>query len=164
MDAWSKVAGGRVGMVLIVLGTLALPYLAKTAFSYKAQAGVAERQLMNNQRQVEQQASAQQQLLRWQQARSQWDALAGHADELGWRTSLWNVRSIDVDSKRYSRREADTLISSLESSRDGFMLAKAFSMKLMSNSGSLFITSSAGDQAGVIQLSLSGNYYSRSTQ
>lgn len=164
MDAWGKVAGGRAGMVLIVLAALALPYLVKTAFSYKAKAEVAERQLMHNQRQVEQQASAQQQLKHWQQARSQWDALVGHADELGWRTSLWNVRSVDVENKRFSRRETDMLISSLESSRDAFMLAKAFSMKLMSSSGSLFIASSAEDQPGVIQLSLSGDYYSRSAQ
>ena len=164
MDAWSQFAGGRAGMVLIFLCTLALPYLAKTAFSYKAAAGVAERQLADNRLQLGQQESAQRQLVRWQDVRSQWDALAGHADALGWRTSLWNVRSIDVDSKRFSRREADTLISSLESNRDGFMLAKAFSMKLMSNYGSLFIASPVEDQAGVIQLSLSGDYYSRRAQ
>mgnify|MGYP003650242987 CR=1 FL=1 len=156
-----KAARGYVCIGVLLVGSLALPYLVKTAFSYKAAADVAQRQLADNQRQVDQEAGARAQLVRWQAVRDQWGTLA----ERGWRTSLWDVRSIEVDNKRFSRREADTLMSSLESSSDSFMLPKSFSIKLVSDSsGSLYIDSPAQDQAGSIQLSLSGDYYSRRVQ
>ena len=160
-----KAARGYVCIGVLLVGSLALPYLVKTAFSYKAAADVAQRQLADNQRQVDQEAGARAQLVRWQAVRDQWGTLAERADGLGWRTSLWDVRSIEVDNKRFSRREADTLMSSLESSSDSFMLPKSISIKLVSDSsGSLYIDSPAQDQAGSIQLSLSGDYYSRRVQ
>ena len=160
----SRAGRGYLSMGIVLVGSLMLPYLVKTACSYKAAAGVAERQLADSQRQLAQEVEARAHLERWHDIRTQWGSLAERADALGWRTSLWNVRSIDVDSKRYSRREADTLISSLESSHASFMLAKTFSIKLVSDSGSLFIASPAQDQPGVIQLSISGDYYSRRVQ
>lgn len=160
-----KAGRGYACIGVLLASSLVLPYLVKTAFSYKAAADVAQRQLADNQRQVDQEAGGQAQLERWQIVSEQWNALAEHADGLGWRTSLWSVRSIEVDNKRFSRRETDTLISSLESSSDSFMLPKSFSIKLVSDSsGSLFIASSAQDQPGSIQLSLSGDYYSRRVQ
>lgn len=155
---------GRLCMLLIIVSALALPFLASVAFSYKAEARLLQQQLTETRRQADQEGSAKQQLSRWSDASEQWHALAARADQRGWRTSLWDVRSIEVDAKRFSRVEADTLLSSLESGQDGFMLPKAFSLKLLSDNGSLFIASPASDQRSVVQLSLSGEYYSRRAQ
>lgn len=149
---------------IILAASFVLPYMVKTAFSYKALADVTQRQLLDSQRQVAQEEGARAQLTRWQAVSAQWGTLAEHADGLGWRTSLWDVRSVEVDSKRYSRHETDVLISSLESNHDSFMLPKTFSIKLVGDAGSLFIPSSIHDQSATVQLSLSGDYYSRRVQ
>ena len=149
---------------IILAASFVFPYVVKTAFSYKALAEVTQRQLIDSQRQVAQEEGARAQLGHWQSVSEQWKTLAEHADGLGWRTSLWDVRSVEVDSKRYSRHETDVLISSLESSHDSFMLPQTFSITLAGNAGSLFIPSSVHDQSGAVQLSLSGDYYSRRVQ
>lgn len=155
---------GYLCMALVLAGSLALPLLAKVAFSHKAAADITQRQLINSRRQAALESGAQAQLKRWQAVRAQWATLAERADALGWHGNLWSVRSIEVDKRRFSRREADTLINSLEPRHNRFMLPKSFSLKLTGNSGSLFIDSPAQDQPGSVLLSLSGDYYSRRVQ
>ena len=78
----SRAGRGYLSMGIVLVGSLMLPYLVKTACSYKAAAGVAERQLADSQRQLAQEVEARAHLERWHDIRTQWGSLAERADAL----------------------------------------------------------------------------------
>lgn len=153
----------QVAAVLMLASSIALPFLVKSAIHWQGAADTAQQQLNVLQRQLASEAQARDQLEQWQTVRAQWQGLSSQAERLGWRTGLWDVRSIEVDGKRFSRLGADTLIASLASGGTSFMLPRSFSMKLLDEQGSLFIASPGLDRRDVIHLSLSGDYYSLRT-
>lgn len=161
MRLFSLLADNRLAMGVLLLASLALPVLVAQASAWRMAGDAAGKQLALIRQQADLESTARERLARWRQAQEQWELRSAQAERLGWRTDLWDLRSVEVGARRFSRLEADTLIASLAFGPDAFMLPRSFSLKATGDKGSLFIASPELDQRDAIQLSLSGDYYSR---
>jgi len=141
--------------------SLALPALVQQASHWKAQADAQRQKLISAQQQVQQAQSSQSRLTQWQQTSRNWSSLSDQALQHGLHTDLWDTRSVQVDGKRLSRQEVDTLLASLATNEHAFMLPTTFSLKLLTEQGSLLVASPNEDRPDSVYLSLTGTYYSR---
>lgn len=157
------IAAQRKLLCTLTLGCcFALPVLAQQSARFKALADGQQQKLSIAQQQIQQSGSSQNRLAQWQQASEYWKTLSAQALQHGHSTELWDARSVQVDGKRLSRQQVDTLLKSLATDEHAFMLPEAFTLKLLTEQGSLLIASPAEDQSDSVYLSLKGTYYSRS--
>lgn len=158
----NAITARRKLLYALTLGcSLAMPALVQQASQWKAQADAQRQRLNSAQQQMQQARSSQSRLTQWHQASRHWSSLSARASQHGLSTDLWDARSVQVDGKRLSRQEVDTLLTSLATDKHAFMLPTAFTLKLLSEQGSLLITSPAQDRPDSVYLTLSGTYYSR---
>lgn len=166
MHWWFKFEGAalprRLAVLVLLLGSVLLPFLAREAAFWQASTQALQTQLVALERHHAAAAQARQQLTTWIEARDRGQALARQVRAQGRSAAQWQQHSVEVQGKRYSRQATDLLLMSLKPSADAFMVADNFSLKLADGQHSLLVSSSRQDDSKAVLLSLKGTYYSRS--
>jgi len=152
----------RLSALVILVTSIALPFVVREAAYWHAERQALTQRLSSLAQVSHVEEAAHTQLARWQSAQAKWALFADEANRLGWGIGLWDQHNVQVDGKRFSRQEADVLLSSLSPGRNAFMIPETFSIKLMDPHGSLLVPSRRPDRADAVTISLQGTYYSRS--